>query len=66
MIRARPSSGEGVLEQNKGKLIKLGKLSRLGKLSKLSRLGKLSKLSKPRRLHYLKSAPGAAKFPPKK
>ena len=27
---------------------------------------KLSKLSKPRRLHYLKSAPGAAKFPPKK
>ena len=27
---------------------------------------KPSKLSKPRRLHYLISAPGAAKFPPKK
>ena len=27
---------------------------------------KLSKLSKPRRLHYLKSSPGAAKFPPQK
>ena len=76
-IKLNNNELESVALNTFGKQSKRAKQSKQSKQSKQAKQAskvrergpkpsKLSKLSKPRRLHYLKSAPGAAKFPPKK